>query len=626
MKRQSRFATLGLLLFTGAASAQDLDPQEARLRAFPYTPKPAVTIRTRTELVEIGAVVRDSHGNAVKGLTKPDFEVRDDGKPREISAFSVQSFVPATSPAAAPTAAGGAAPVSTPIPQPRWLAMVFDDNNTPPADLYIAKAAAQRFLQDGLAASDRVAVITTSSALVLPFTADAARISEAIAGIDYRGRDLTMHGCPTLTPFDAYLIANGLDAMALSVKVQEYAVCSGTKSALGGGRRGGASVGGISPDNPGAAQVQAMARSLWEQLRIQSLDSLQTLESVVDFISHMRGQRVILVASSGFLSGTLERDQDFITDKALRANVVINSLDAKGLYTGLFSADMRMGEAGVASVKYHQQQGIKSQEALNDVLGNLAVSTGGQFFHNRNDLDTGFKQLGMQPEVSYLLAVTPETLDGRYHHLKVSLAAAKHFSVQARKGYVAAAEPPIQPQHPAERRLDSEVFTTSTLQEAPVTVSAIAERSPDGRQMARLTFHVDIGKAQFQDLEGVRTQKFRMIAALFDGQGAFVTGVEGLLELALKQASYQRFATPGFNADMRIPVPEGSYRLRTVIVEGGDGGRYSTATQTADFRSQVAENSSRKPLRHGLSFVGSDDARDMPGGASPALTEAIRER
>ncbi len=583
---------LALPLLAGAAvlAAQSLDPQEAHLTVAWYLPKPAVTIKVETRLVEIGVVVRDSHGHSVGGLAKSDFEVRDEGKRREITAFSVQSLVPAGTAAAHAPSAQGAAPTAAPSaePQPRWVGMVFDDISMPPSDLYNAKAAAKRFLKDGLAANDRVGVFTILRGQVLPFTADAAKIAEAIDKVTLQERKVRSEGCPLFTQYDAYQIANGLDPMALQVKAREYARCSGVCGDI-------YARGSTNPDACPKAVigVQMMARLLWEEVRLNSQNTFRTLDGIVDFMARMQGTRVILLASSGFLSGTLEFDEGQLVDKALRANVVINSLDAKGLYT-MDAPEMGQG-SDVRSVTYQQLQGSRPKAALNDAMGDLADSTGGLFFHNSNDLDLGFKELGMQPEVSYLLGVAPEVLDAKFHRLKVSLTqvglpAARHAIVQARKGYLAAPEKPEEQEpfdrglNAAERRMDKEVFTTSRLEEAPVTVAISSGKSAEGHPNAQLTFHVDIGKVQFHDQDGARAQNFHMIAALLDAQGTFVTGAEAALEFALKEATYQRIAAGGFNAKITLDAPAGSYRLRTVVVEGDENGRYSTATQPAEIR------------------------------------------
>jgi len=137
---------------------------------------------------------------------------------------------------------------------------------------------------------------------------------------------------------------------------------------------------------------------------------------------------------------------------ALHAGVVINSLDAKGLYTGAFSAEKGAGgHFDDRSVGNMQLIANASKEAPNDALASLAYNTGGLWFHNSNDLDAGFHELGMRPEVSYLLAFSPpEAANGKYHHLKVRLNNPGHNSVQARLGYVAVESRQPEPQ-PARR-------------------------------------------------------------------------------------------------------------------------------------------------------------------------------
>jgi VWFA-related protein len=576
---------LAVPLLAGAAlvAAPSVDPQEVRLAAFPYFPKPAITLKAEARLVDIGVVVRDSQGHSVRGLSKSDFEIRDEGKWREITAFSVQSFTPAgTAPERAPDARDAVPTLAPPHePQPRWVAMVFDDVDMPWEDLTHVKAAAKRFLTDGMAADDRVGVLTVSSGVVLPFTADTAKIADAIDKVSSREHKIRSEGCPLLTEYDAFQIANNNNLTTLDIKAEELTNCQK----------------GVCPPPPpvrirhingttscdqAVQAVQRMAHAVWDQVREQSRITILTLENIVDSMSRLNGTRVMLLASSGFLSGGLEFDQDQIVEKALRANVMINSLDAKGLYT-IDAPELGMG-ATSRSVTYQQSLAAQPKEDLNAAMGNLADSTGGLFFHNSNDLDRGFKDLGMQPEVSYLLGFAPEVMDSKYHRLKVSLTAAHHTTVQARRGYVATAGRPGEPKPPAERRMDKEVFTASLLEEAPVTVVVSPGKSPEGHPMAELTFHVNIGKVQFHDQDGVRVQRFRIIAVLLDAQGRFVKGLEGVMEFALKQASYERILATGFNTNLSLEAPAGSYRPRTVVVEGNENGPYSTATQPAEIR------------------------------------------
>ena len=141
----------------------------------------------------------------------------------------------------------------------------------------------------------------------------------------------------------------------------------------------------------------------------------------------------------------MERELDEVTRHAVHAGIVIDSIDAKGLYTESASAE-KTSPAHPRSINNMQSIANASKEAPNDALASLAYNTGGLFFHNRNDLDAGFQELGIRPDISYLLAFIPdETPNGKYRHLKVRLKGPSHNTVQARLGYMAVQPPRAKP-------------------------------------------------------------------------------------------------------------------------------------------------------------------------------------
>jgi VWFA-related protein len=565
---------LALAASAAVLTAQDIDPKELRMSAAPYLPKPVYNILTEARLVDVGVVVRDNRGHAVSGLTKADFQIHDNGKPREVTAFSVHNFVPA---AAAPAAIPAGAPAAAPE-KPRFVGLVFDDLGMPAGDLSHARTAAKRFLKSGMAANDRVGVLTISSGLVLSFTADQAAIEQAIDKVVLRERKNESAGCPRLLPYDAYVIANHLDSAALDAKVDELLVCEPSICVRRASSRNSS---GPPPACQQAVQlVQSTANQLWEQVRLQSRTVILTLENFVDAMAQLDGQRAILLASSGFLSGTLEFDEDEVVGRALRSDVVINSLDAKGLYT-VDGPEPGQG-ATVRSRIYAQGLGSRPKESSNDAMANLADATGGLFFHNSNDLETGFRELGMQPETSYLLGYAPDPPDGKYHHLKVSLTSGHRETVQARKGYMAVAAPPGKPA-PALRRIDREVLGASQLDEAPVKLVARPDKLENGNPVARLSFQWDVTRLAFKLQDGARSQQLHMVAALLDGKGSFVTGKEGVAEMALSEASFALLAPGGLNFLLHLEAPAGVYKLRLVAADEGDA-HVSASTQAVELK------------------------------------------
>jgi hypothetical protein len=52
------------------------------------------TLRTETRVVQIDVVAKDSHGRIVEELSKEDFTLKDEGKPRGIQIFSINRGKP----------------------------------------------------------------------------------------------------------------------------------------------------------------------------------------------------------------------------------------------------------------------------------------------------------------------------------------------------------------------------------------------------------------------------------------------------------------------------------------------------------------------------------------------------
>jgi VWFA-related protein len=73
-----------------------------------------------------------------------------------------------------------------------------------------------------------------------------------------------------------------------------------------------------------------------------------------------------------------------------------------------------------------------------NTMASLAYGTGGNFFHNNNDLQEGFRNLTQVPGIEYVLELSPDGLkaDGKYHSLKVRVRR-KGVTLMARQGYVA---------------------------------------------------------------------------------------------------------------------------------------------------------------------------------------------
>jgi VWFA-related protein len=555
----------------GLAAAQSIAPDEMHARTVPYVPPSPVVLRTQVDLVEVPVVVRDGQRRAVAGLTKDDFEIYDAGKKQVITAFSVQSFTPqgdaggGAKPAAVPAAAAATA---TAGPRPRFVALCFDDLNIDQAALKPAKDAAERFVKTSLAPGDRVVVVTTAQSQDSEFIGDVPKLVEQIAKVTARRTfsDDSALQCPRIRPYEAYLIVNHLDNDVLQAKVAELQACAGRI--------------------PHAQeQVMSMAQGIWEHALFNSKNTLRVIEGLVGGMAKLPGPRMILLTSAGFLTGNLESDEDLLMTKALRAEVVINTLDAKGLYTvvpGGDASDSRpVGRVSQRARIVEAQTAGRQEQAKDDGMAVLAAGTGGTFYHNSNDLERGFRELGMVPETMYVLSFAPTGVvaDGRFHGLKVRLAAGKRYSLQARLGYTApsanAAAPVVPPS-----RLDSEVMASDTVMDLPVAFSWEQRPGPSGVTMIA---HLDISRLHFETRQDRRGQTLTVVAVLLDSHGVFVTGKRSELELNFTEATFARLAKTGLSIVMTLEAPSGSYSVRALAQDALEG-KLAAAGETVQIK------------------------------------------
>ena len=58
----------------------------------PPATQPRPVFRGNTQIVSVDVIVRDGSGAVVRGLTKDDFEVLEDGKPQEVRSFAFEEI------------------------------------------------------------------------------------------------------------------------------------------------------------------------------------------------------------------------------------------------------------------------------------------------------------------------------------------------------------------------------------------------------------------------------------------------------------------------------------------------------------------------------------------------------
>ncbi len=529
------------------------------------------TFSTRVNLVIVPVVVRDKRGNAVGTLTKEDFQLFDKGKVQSISRFSVEKAGEKAASEAAQLAEtareSGVDVTSGPAAIPtRFIAYMFDDMHISPSDLLRVRAETIKHLTETLHPTDRVAIYMTSGVGNLDFTDDPDKMFETLRRIAARSRQSLSTDCPQMTPYMADLIQNHNDSSALAAAVADTVICASLNADTGSvGARGT----GASAPNPLMQQAAAIAQAAAARANAigeqEAQVTISVLRDVVRRMTAVPGQRAMVLISPGFLMTTnLRADETDLLDRAIRANVTVSTLDARGLYVLGGVADDPGGKFARTSLLRDRYMRDAAQ-ADEDILAELAEGTGGTFFHNSNDLGEGLRRTAAAPEYVYHLGFSPQNLkyDGSFHSVKVTLKP-RDMNMQARRGYYAPKHAADEAQQ-AKEEIREAIFSREEVQEFPVTIQTQFFKPTADTAKLSIVAHVDMKLLKFQKVAGRNNDTLTIVSGLFDRNGNLLSTIQKTVEMRLKEETFDLRMQSGINVKTTFEVQPGKYVLRLVV-------------------------------------------------------------
>jgi VWFA-related protein len=454
-------------------------------------------------VVEVPVTVVDRAGNPVRGLTRENFEVYDDGKRAPIEYFEVVDL-------ATVTAAPG-----RPIPPVAYrnFLLLFDLANSKPGTIQRAQAAARAFAGGNLTSRDLIAVAVYSPnkglRMLTSFSADRALVQSAIDGIgssvEFRVADpLQLVAVQAPNTFLAGKIGDEKTEQERLHTEEREAYDRATKA--------------------------AQDAELTARLRAQ----LVNLGGVARALDALHGQKQVILLSEGFDPRLVTGRQDQTAQQAQEDNAAIASgeiwkIDSDQRYgsasgvreindmAALFRrSDVRLHAIDIKGVRSEVDARDGVQKSSNEGLFLLTNPTGGTVFRNANDLGTNFQSLLKRQQLVYLLGVTATATGkpGKFHTLKVKTTA-RFAEVSARTGYHETSAGPGD----LERTLDlAEILVTDApVTDVPMTVFATA--APGSGITARVPVVVDIpGTKLLQGVTGANATANIFVYAFDDQQ------------------------------------------------------------------------------------------------------------
>jgi VWFA-related protein len=559
---RSRVQPVLLAVFALIAAAQTTPPASPPATTpTPTAPKPQTEMsqkdepalfKARVNLVQVPVVVRDKAGKAIGNLKKEDFQLFDKGKPQYIARFSMEAATGRVR-GAIETKVDSSPDTLPPSDTPdRFIAYLFDDVHTTFGDLARVRDAVKRQIDGTLRTTDRAAIHTTSGQTTQDFTDDRDAFHAALAQL--RPRPVTGQGqnrCPNMTYYMADLIENKNDQQTLDAATADVMSCMN-----------------MTPDQRAQA-VQMAQMAARQEISMGDHETRLALSVITDLVRRMAampGQRTIILLSSGFLTladhSTLKSE---VMDRAIKANVLINALDARGLYTD--TPDITRPGTNTQTQQILSRMDRENARANADVMAELAAGTGATFFDNNNDFDEGLRRLAAAPEFYYLLAFSPQNLrmDGSFHSLKVSVVKTIHdVAISARKGYYAPTHTE-DAKETARRELEEALFSREEMNDIPVDFGTqFFKPNADAAKLSVLV-KLDVRKLKFRKEEDRNKNEVTIVCGIFDRNGVYVTGIQKLIEMRLKDETLEKRLDNGITVRNSIDVKPGKYAIRIVV-------------------------------------------------------------
>lgn len=414
----------------------------------PQKPTDDDVLRVKTELVQSAVTVVDKDGRFVNGLTRDQFELVVDGKPRPISFFEQ---VTSGSPREQQLASKGkdadpaAKPTSSAVVLGRRVVFFIDDLHMSPDSMNRTRQMVKRFLDDEMTPKDTVAIVSASGQVgfLQQFTNNKRVLEAARDRLSPRPYDVQGFGTGS-TKMTEYLALN-IDNERSDKRILGFYVAECMKQNMPSKRNPAYSSLVKALQATCETDVKSSARAVLMQSSHITRNMYASLESIMRSSARLPGRKLSFFVSDGFLMdagahGAGLRDQlDRVIDAATRAGVVIYTIDARGLGTSnvVDAANSRPLTGSADPYVATAQSGEIA--ATQDALNALAGDTGGRALRNMNYFDRWVARVLDETSNYYLLAWRPESEEEKapkFRQVQIKVIGHPELTARAPKGYV----------------------------------------------------------------------------------------------------------------------------------------------------------------------------------------------
>ncbi len=468
--------------------------------------------RTTVEVVQVPVYVT-TNGASVRGLTRSDFELRVNGRPRDVDYFDLVDFA-------------SLSPDQTRDPRQRRLyVLLFDLVNSSPFSSLRAKRAAEHYIESAQP-SDYFAVALLSRYndidFIVPLTRDKAALRRAVA---------------------SFRPASSADPLRLTVSQAERAALVDDNSReLTELRHSGSGV---------AAELAA------DRMRIRTVDQLGALGDLAERMAAMQGYKHVVLLSGGFDNSLLLEGRPATTN-IFQVGPAPQLASLARQQTPMFDTHLpfsqrlmqkKFAAAGVF-LDAIDVAGLRPyNEPPNESLHFVVADTGGQVVEHRNDLTAAMQRLTDSQQVVYVLGFRAQDTGRKQNTISVHVNGAPRGSrVAYRESYSSTPDKPS-----SNDGLHLADIIINDIPQNGITMTASVTTAPN-----RATVNVALPGRELAALAGDDARiKGEALIYVFTGQKA----------VAFARQEINAHTTDTANVEMAqsFDLPPGTYAMKVLV-------------------------------------------------------------
>lgn len=508
---------------------------------------PIPTLKAKTRLVIVDVVATDSKGDPVTDLRGKDFTVLENGKPQDVRIFNFQhpdNFQHSNT--EAPVLAPPPANVFTNVPHYQHTSafnvIILDGLNTG----FVHSADMRRNMLDFLHKLSRDEPV-------------------AIYGLNERLellQDFTTAG--------------------QAVEVVERSSAGGTFSAnmFRSVPESEAKIASFMPNMqhlPGCLRTQITVRSLnWIVNSLVGLPGRKNLIWISEDFPFGIYTELSQYPNGCFVNESKEIQQT--VEQMLDREIAVYPIVAEGLENHDFDAGGSIDDQGLAAgPRFAGRTASSSQVRATRItlINDLAHKTGGEAFHDRNDLDMDIRKSIDNGSTYYTLGYYPSNKkwDGNFRTIDVKVNR-DGIHLRYRLGYFANENGPVV-QHDDKAR--GQAMNVALTPEVPAATSLLFEATfvPPSRAVgnkALVKFAIDPRGISFEHAtDNLEHASVDCVVKVYSPKGAQITTASSTMNAKLKPETYKKVMQSSYPCQQSLALEPGNYLLRLGVIDNRTG-------------------------------------------------------